>query len=421
MRALGRGSHRLPAPPPPSPRPRRYRGAAAAGVAGWVLGSLVALAILAGARPALAATPDPFRMAEQQIDALDSAPIEGFVRSLDRQLSPYGLRVSWGELTSVLRTRRIPWQPQQILRAIAGIFVAEVRQSLRLLGELLILVVLAAILRHIQSAFEGDAVGRLADAVIFLALGAIVLVGFVQALGIARTAVKDLSDFMLALLPTLFSLLVASGALASAGILHPAMLFVVNLVGWAVGTWVFPLLLLAAVLDIVSSLNPTFRLSSLAGLMRQVALGTAGLLLAGFIGVASVEGAAGAVADGVALRAAKYAAKTFVPVVGGVFADAAELVVTSGFLVKTGLGIAGLLAVSLAVLLPVVKLVAIWLCFRLAAGLAQPVGGEGVVHVLGGVSSTISLFAVTVGVAGLMFFLSLTVLVGASSAVMMLR
>ncbi|HVB09601.1 MAG TPA: stage III sporulation protein AE [Bacillota bacterium] len=388
-----------------------------------LIGVLLGLAVLAGSRAALAAaTPtDPYQMAQQQMSTLDSAPIQGFVQSLDRQLEPYGVHLDWGQLTAILRTRTIPWQPQDIARAIAGVFVGEVRQSLRLLGELLVLVVLAAILRHIQASFEGDAVGRLADAVVFLALGAIVLVGFVQALGIARGAVKDLSDFMLALLPTLFSLLVASGAFASAGLLHPAILFVVNLVGWAVGTWVFPLLLLAAVLDIVSSLNPTFRLSSMAGLMRQVALGATGLLLAGFIGVVSVEGAAGAVADGVALRAAKYAAKTFVPVVGGVFADAAELVITSGFLVKTGLGIAGLLVVALAVLLPVAKLIAIWLCFRLAAALAQPVGGEGVVHVLGGVSSTISLFAVTVGVVGLMFFLSLTVLVGASSAVMMLR
>jgi stage III sporulation protein AE len=388
----------------------------------FLLAALLALAVLAGSRAALAATPtDPYQLAQQQMQALDTAPIEGFVQSLDRQLSPYGIQVSWSQLTAILRTRQIPWQPQDILRALTGVFVGEVRQSLRLLGELLVLVVLAAILRHIQASFEGDAIGRLADAVVFLALGAIVLVGFIQALGIAQVAIRDLSDFMLALLPTLFSLLVASGAFASAGILHPAMLFIVNLVGWAVGTWVFPLLLLAAVLDIVSALNPTFRLSSMASLMRQVALGATGLLLAGFIGVVSVEGAAGAVADGVALRAAKYAAKTFVPVVGGVFADAAELVITSGFLVKTGLGIAGLLAVALAVLLPVAKLIAIWLCFRLAAGLAQPVGGEGVVHVLGGVSSTISLFAVTVGIVGLMFFLSLTVLVGASSAVMMLR
>jgi stage III sporulation protein AE len=385
-----------------------------------LLALLVGLAVLAGSRAALAA-PDPYQMAQQQIDALDSAPIQGFVASLDRQLQPYGLHVTWDQLTSILRTRTLPWQPQDILRALAGVFVGEVRQSLQLLGELLVLVVLAAILRHIQASFDGDAVGRLADAVVFLALGAIVLVGFVQALAIARGAVADLGDFMLALLPTLFSLLVASGAFASAGLLHPAMLFVVNLVGWAVGTWVFPILLLGAVLDIVSSLNPTFRLGSLAGLMRQVALGATGLLLAAFIGVVSVEGAAGAVADGVALRAAKYAVKTFVPVVGGVFADAAELVVTSGFLVKTGLGIAGLLAVALAVLLPVAKLVAIWLCFRLAAGLAQPVGGDGVVGVLSGVSSTISLFAVTVGVVGLMFFLTLTVLVGATSAVMMLR
>lgn len=375
----------------------------------------------ASVAPSSLTGPDPYQLAQQQLNSLDAAPIQAFLAQLDRQLAPYGVRLSWSEVTALIRHRKLPWSLPDLGRALLGVFAGEVRGSLQLLGQLLILIVLAAVLRHIQSAFEGDAVGRLADTVIFLALGAIALVGFVQALTIARGAVHDLSDFMLALLPTLFSLLVASGAWSSAGLLHPAMLFIVNLVGWSVGTWVFPLLLLAAVMDIVSSLNATFRLSSLADLMRQIALGATGLLLAGFLGVVSVEGAAGAVADGVALRAAKYAAKTFVPVVGGVFADAAELVVTSGFLVKAGLGIAGLTIVALAVALPVIKLVAIWLWFRLAAALAQPVDGEGVARVLTGVSSTISLFAAAVGIVGLMFFLSLTVLVGASSAVMMLR
>jgi stage III sporulation protein AE len=388
----------------------------------WWLVLGLCVGLLAAASPALAAqAPDPYQLAQQQLQDLDTAPVQDFVQQLDRQLGPYGIHLRWDEVTALIRQRQLPWRPQDLMRGVLSVLTGEVRRSLGLLGQLLILVVLAAVLRHLQAAFEGEAVGRLADAVVFLALGAMALVGFVQALAVARGAVHELSDFMLAMLPTLFSLLLATGAWTSAGLLHPAILFVVNLVGWAVTTWVVPLLLLAAVLDIVSALSPTFRLNSLAALTRQISLGSLGLLLAGFIGVVAIEGAAGAVADGVALRAAKFAAKAFVPVVGSVFADAAELVVTSGFLVKTGLGIAGLALIALAVVLPLAKLVAIWGCFRLAAAMAQPVGGEGVVGVLSGVAATISLFAVAVGVVGLMFFLSLTVLVGASSAVLMMR
>jgi stage III sporulation protein AE len=308
-----------------------------------------------------------------------------------------------------------------VLNALLAVFAGQLRGSLRLLGELLVLVVFAAVLRQVQGAFEGEAVAAVADAAVFAALGAICLAGFALAVRLAQGAVTDLSSFMIALLPALVGLLAATGAPTTAGLLHPALLAGLEVVGMAVRAAVFPLLLLAAVLDIAGAFAPRFRLTSLAGLMRQAGLGLLGLLLTVFLGVVAVQGLAGAVADGVALRAAKYATKTFVPVVGGLFADAAEVVLSSSFLLRSGVGVVGLVAVALLVAVPVMKMLALWLVYRLSAALAQPVGGEGVAQVLGGVAGTLSLMTLAVGAIGLVCFLSLSVLVGAGGAAFALR
>jgi stage III sporulation protein AE len=400
----------------------------------------VVLALGALARPALAAprpqsvpaalgpapagsSGPPFSagdLAQRQLQQLDTTEMRGFVADLDRDLGLPAGGFSWERLLQDARRHRLPLGPRAILRALAGVFAREVGTSLSLLARLLILVVLAAVLRQIRASFEREAVGRLADAVVLLALGALALAGFTLAGQVARGALDRLTSFMVAILPTLVGLLAASGAWTTAGLLHPLMVAALNAVGLAVRSWVFPLVFLAAVLDIVSSFAPTFRLTSLAAFMRQVGLGLFGLLLAGFVGVVAVQGAAGAVADGVALRAAKYAAKAFVPVVGGMFADAAELVISSGFLVRSAVGVAGLVLVALLVLVPLCKLMALWGAYRLAAALAQPVGGEEIARVLGGIASTLSLVAVAVAAVGLMFFLALAVLVGASGAVLTL-
>ena len=364
--------------------------------------------------------PAPADLAQSQLQGVDTAGIATFVNEIGAQLGP-DAGFGWHSLGDFLHGGGLLRHPDRLLTALTALFAGELRQSLGLLGKLLVLVVLAGVVRQIQGAFENEAVGHIADAVIFLALGVLCLVGFTLAVRLARGAVGDLSSFMVALLPAMVGLLAAGGSVTTAGLMHPAMVAAVNAVGIHVRAVVFPLVLLAAVLDIVSAFTPSFKLTSLAALIRQISLGVLGLLFTVFLGVVAVSGAAGAVADGVALRAAKYASKAFVPIVGGMFADTAELILTSGFLLRSGLGLLGLVTIVLLVVIPVLKMLALWAVYRLAAAVAQPVGGEGVASVLGGVGGALVLLTVAVAVVGLMCFLSLAALVGAGSAAFMLH
>ena len=353
-------------------------------------------------------------LAAQELAGMDTGAVARFVDGVGAQLPGGGF--GWASLGQFLRGGGVLRHPGRLLPALGAVFVGELRSSLRLLGELLVLVVLAAVLRQLQAAWDSDTVGRIADAVVFLALGTICLAGFAIAAGLARSAIANLSSFMLAMLPAMVGLLLGTGAATSAGLLQPAMVGAIETVGVAVRAVVFPLALLAAVLDLVGAFAPSFRLSGLSGLMRHVSVGFMGLLLTGFLGVVGVLGAAGGIADGVALRAGKYAVKAFVPVVGSMLSDAAELVLTSGLLLRSGLGLIGLVTVALLVAVPVLKMLALLLVFRLAGALAGPVGGEGITPVLGGVGGAVALLTTAVAMVGLLCFLSLAVLVGAGGA-----
>jgi len=363
---------------------------------------------------AAGAAPAPGDLAAQQLAGLDSQTLAGFVNAIGASLPGTGF--GWSSLSEFLHGGGVLRDPLRLLPALGAVLVGQLRASLGLLGQLLVLAVLAAVVRQIQATFESEAVGRIADAVVFLALGTIGLTGFSIAVGLARGALTSLSGFMLALLPAIVGLLVATGSVTTAGLLQPAIIAAIGTVGVVVRAVVFPLVLLAAVLDLVGAFAPQFRLGGLSGLMRQISVGALGLLFTGFLGAVGALGAAGSIADGAALRAGKYAVKTFVPVVGGMFADAAELVLTSALLLRSGLGLLGLVAVALLVALPVLKLLGLWAIFRLAGAVAQPVGGDGVAQVCAGVSGALVLITLSVALVGMLCFLSLAVLVGASSA-----
>src|SRR5690606_6660232 len=217
------------------------------------------------------------------------------------------------------------------------------------------------------------------------------------------------------------TLMAGVGAFAAAGLLSPASVVLVNGVGLVASQWVLPLIFMGTVLQVVNHLPGRIRIERLAALVRQAGIVLLSAAFLVFLGVMSVQGAAAGVADGVLLRTAKFGAGTFIPVLGGMFADAAELVIGSSLLLKNAVGIFGLVIVASVVAVPLVKVLALVLVFRLAAALVQPIADGTFVEALTAMSDGLVLAGVTAGAVALMFFLALTLLLGVGNAAVMLR
>ena len=66
-----------------------------------------------------------------------------------------------------------------------------------------------------------------------------------------------------------------------------------------------------------------------------------GLFFTIFLGVISVQGASAAVTDGITLKTAKFITGNFIPVIGRMFSDATDTVISASVLLKNTVGIAG--------------------------------------------------------------------------------
>jgi stage III sporulation protein AE len=158
-----------------------------------------------------------------------------------------------------------------------------------------------------------------------------------------------------------------------------------------------------------------------AGLFRQGGMAVLGLTLVAFVGVITVQGVAGGVADGVALRTAKYATATFIPVVGKMFADTVDMVMGASLLLKNTIGLFGIATVLTLCALPLIKLASLILVIKLAGALVEPMGDEKMAKCLGGMGDNLMLVFGGVLAVALMFFLAITMIIGVGSITMMLR
>lgn len=355
----------------------------------------------------------------QQVHSLQTAGLESQVNQMvERQGGPPLPTVT--QIVSRVLHRQMPINPSALLSAASRALLGDVVAEGRVLGLIFLLTVWAAVLARISEGMDAadkTGVTGLAHMVVVSALMLVALHSFVVALDLVQGLVGTLVHFMESLIPLLMVLMAGSGALASAGIFHPLMILVTNLVAVLTKRWVLPLVLMATLVELVSVWLPRFSLRTLGGLLRQVGLTLLGGFMTLFLGVMAVEGAAGSVADGVALRTGKFLANTFVPVIGKMFSDAMEAVLGSSLLLKNAVSVFGAIGIISLLLFPLLKLFAMMLLYRVAAAGAEPLGVASVPEALNLMANALGWLMAILGAVGLMFFLVVTVVVGTTNGV----
>ncbi len=360
-------------------------------------------------------------LARQQWDAIDTTQLDKVVQELNREMSPYLPSLNRETIWKLLRGEGKEWHPGSIVRGLVRYFLHEVVQGAGLLARLVVLAVMASVLYNLQASFSNAQVARIAYAIVFLALLGLALASFHLSVQLGLEAVGKMVSFMQAILPLLITLLAGSGAILSAGLFNPFVIAITYLTSQLVTKWVMPMLFLSGIIDLTTGFSENIRLTGLAKTLRQGGMVVLGVGLSLFLGIMAVYGVAGSVGDGTAMRAAKFLAKTMVPVVGGMFSDAAELVATSSLLLRNGVGLLGLVAILFLVAVPILKLISLILVYRLAAAAIQPLGGQAMAACLDGLASTVVLITVSLGAVAVMFFMTLSAVVGAGNAAVMFR
>lgn len=360
---------------------------------------------------------------ELPTDLLDSSSVNNvnhFIQVINKELTE-DIPLLTTETIKDIATKGLAFNWQAIANKLISYLFKEIAINIHLMGKLLFLAVLCALLQNLQNSFEQSTISLLAYSVCFIFLSVIALSAFYQGLTLARETVGNMVGFMEALLPLLLSLLAGVGALTSVALFTPLMLLVVSVTSVLVKDIILPLLFLTAILECVNYLSGNYKLSNLSGVLKQAGMMTLGLVLVIFIGIISIQGVAGSVADGLTLRTAKYATATFIPVVGKMFADTVELVMGASLLLKNAVGIFGVLAIALLCALPLVKLISLVVVIKIAGALIQPMGDEKMAKCLDAMGNNLLLVFGALLTVALMFFLVVTMIIGAGSVAMMLR
>ncbi|MBU9712210.1 stage III sporulation protein AE [Evansella tamaricis] len=357
---------------------------------------------------------------DNQIERLGLEEIGEFWEDVLHQYGGYLPESQRGSFMEFVRGDK-QFSPGEWIGGFLKFLFHEIFANGKLLGTLVLLAVFSMILGQLQQAFEKHAISKVAYAITYMVLLIIALNSFHIAIQFTQQTIEIMSNFMISLVPLLLVLMATTGSVTSVALFHPIIMFLVHTSGVFVQYVVLPLLLLSTLLFIVSTMSDHYKVTKLATFIRNIAVGSLGIFLTVFLGVLSVQGATAAVADGIAIKTAKFVTGNFIPVVGRMFTDAADTVMGASLLVKNTVGVVGLVILLLVCVFPALKVLSLAIIYSFTAAILQPLGGGPIVQCLSIIGKSMLFIFGALAAVSLMFFLSITIIVISGNLSLMMR
>lgn len=194
----------------------------------------------------------------------------------------------------------------------------------------------------------------------------------------ARQLIQGIADVLEAAVPVLTGLSAVGGSSSSAALLTPMATLAGEIMVGILGGWGLELSCAAGACACACALGSRFRLDGIFELIKRAVQTGAGFILALFAGILKVQGMLGASFDSAAVKTARFAVDKIVPVVGGGISDTMDAALSSVILIKSAVGVTGMLVIAASCALPVMRLSAALIAIRLARAVALPVAESAV-------------------------------------------
>ena len=322
-----------------------------------------------------------------------------------------------GELEQTQNALTKMLTPTGIFSIVDAISVRILRDALRLLATLCGLLLLAAVLGALKNSFGGAALSGAVDFLTSAAIFAAILSYQYRYLSEAQEMLTRLSSLMGAMIPIAGSVWAMGGNVTTASVGTASLYAFLTVTQRVVGQTVVPVCAFCMAAALCQSLGGDTSLRGITSAIKKTYTFTLGFIMMLLLTSLGASTTLSAAADSVAARTAKLVSATVIPTVGGSIGETLRTVAASVGVLKSVVGIGGILLVALLVLPTVLSLIATRLVFLLAGGVAEMLGCEKETRLLGELGGVFGCLLAVTAMSGVMFILALTIFVKSTVAI----
>ena len=281
-------------------------------------------------------------------------------------------------------------------------------------------IVAISILCAICTGVEGGIISKTTAKTIRLAgLSLIILILASMLLSIISSATQSIARIQKQveiITPILITLTVLTGGSASGAIYQPSALFLSTGAIEIVTGLIFPATIAVVLLTFMSKLNPEISFTGVSSLVKSIMKWVIGLTVAIFGLFITVQGSASSLFNGIFFKVTKYLVGNSVPIVGNFLSAGVDMVVMAGSLVRSSVGVLGIILLLSEIIQPVLLLAAFSVMLKICAAIVQPLGEKVSFSLFSELSKDIEFFIAGILMVAFMYLLVVMLIINSAGS-----
>ena len=297
--------------------------------------------------------------------------------------------------------------PENVFSHIWGFLKGGIKKPIACGGAVLAVILISSAI--FSSASDNTVISCSYASVISAA--AVIIVPVYSLITSSVDAMQSACVFMTAFIPVFAIVTSVSGAVASGTAMSVLLLTASGAVNFIANFIVLPLMSGYLGLSIASAVSPVIFKTGIADGIKKIAFWTMSLTSTIFIGILSIQKAVTSATDTLTTKTAKFVIGSTIPVAGMALSEALSTVTASMAILKTGIGLYGVIATAL-IFLPLLIEMLLWrLMLNITAAVSDLFSTTNISGILRSVDTVLSVLIGIILLIGAVFIISLTVVV----------
>lgn len=277
-----------------------------------------------------------------------------------------------------------------------------------------------ALLSAVVSSAEGSIIGKSTSKIVHLACySLIVLIISSMLVGIVAQCIDSINNVkrqIEIITPILATLTVLTGGTGSSAIYRPSAIFLSGGAVELISGFIFPATIAVVVFDLLSKFNPQMSFSGVTTLIKSVMKWIIGITVTVFSIFITVQSSASSLFDGIIFKATKFVVGNTVPIVGNFLSSGFDMLTSAGLLIKSSVGVCGLILLLMEIIQPVILLVSFSLILKIVGAIVQPIGENVLYGMLSDLSKNVEYFVAGLLTVAFMYALVIMLIINSANS-----
>ena len=203
----------------------------------------------------------------------------------------------------------------KILNKILKILGSQLTDTLKILINILLIVLIHSILKSITEGLENSEISKMVYYAQYILIVTIIMSNFSDIIKSVNNTIENMIGFSQSLIPLLITLMAYTGSITTTSVIEPVLLFMIEFIANIIKTLVIPTISIITVFVIISKITDRIQISKIGNFLKSSIVWFIGIVLTVFVGVLSLEGSLTSSVDGITAKTAKATVSSLIPVV----------------------------------------------------------------------------------------------------------